>query len=55
MDKQVDIVEKHRTILVDWMAEVAVKFRLLTETFFLSINIVDRFLQFKVFAIERIF
>ncbi len=47
MEKQLEIVEKHRTILVDWMAEVAVKFKLLTETMFLSINMVDRFLQQK--------
>jgi len=53
MEKQVDLNAKYRTIMVDWMAEVVVKFGLLTETFFLSVNIIDRFLQHKAVARTR--
>jgi hypothetical protein len=47
MSEQVDITERMRAILVDWMVEVHVKFKLLTETIFLSVNLVDRFLAVK--------
>eukprot|EP00026_Physarum_polycephalum_P008177 Phypoly_transcript_08256.p1 GENE.Phypoly_transcript_08256~~Phypoly_transcript_08256.p1 ORF type:complete len:445 (+),score=82.88 Phypoly_transcript_08256:70-1404(+) len=47
MSDQVDITERMRAILVDWMVEVHVKFKLLTETMFLSVNLVDRFLAIK--------
>ena len=47
MSDQVDITERMRAILVDWMVEVHVKFKLLTETMFLSVNLVDRFLSIK--------
>lgn len=47
MSEQLDITERMRAILVDWMVEVHVKFKLLTETMFLSVNIVDRFLAIK--------
>eukprot|EP01113_Clastostelium_recurvatum_P002385 TRINITY_DN10993_c0_g1_i1.p1 TRINITY_DN10993_c0_g1~~TRINITY_DN10993_c0_g1_i1.p1 ORF type:complete len:432 (-),score=148.37 TRINITY_DN10993_c0_g1_i1:73-1368(-) len=47
MSKQTDINEKMRAILIDWMVEVNIKFKLLTETMFLSVNLVDRFLALK--------
>lgn len=50
MLQQYEITSKHRMILVDWMAEVTVKFRLLVETLFLAVNILDRFLQRKAVA-----
>ena len=42
---QDDINEKMRKILLDWLIDVHAKFNLLTETLFLSINIIDRFLS----------
>jgi len=54
MEKQIDMAEKHRTVLIDWMAEVCVKFKLLTETLFLSISILDRFLEVKAVAREKL-
>lgn len=54
MERQVDITDKHRMILIDWLAEVAVKFKLLTETMFLSVNIIDRFLQYKAVARQKL-
>lgn len=47
MSDQLDITERMRGILIDWMVEVHVKFKLLTETMFLSVNLVDRFLSIK--------
>jgi len=34
-----------RGILVDWVIEVHLRFRLLPETLFLTINIIDRYLE----------
>jgi len=32
-------------ILIDWLVEVHAKFKLRTETLYLTVNIIDRFLQ----------
>ena len=45
MSKQNDINEKMRMILIDWLTEVHLKFKLLPETLFLTINFIDRYLQ----------
>jgi hypothetical protein len=45
LKRQRDLNEKMREILVDWMQEVCLKFRLLTETYYLAVNLVDRFLS----------
>jgi len=45
MSKQNDINEKMRAILVDWLVDVHVKFKLLPETLFLTVNLIDRFLE----------
>lgn len=47
MKRQTDINEKMRAILVDWLIEVHLKFKLLTETLFLTINLIDRYLSKK--------
>jgi len=41
---QKDINEKMRGILIDWLVEVHLKFKLLPETLYLTINIIDRYL-----------
>jgi len=43
--KQTDINEKMRAILVDWLIEVHYKFKLMPETLFLTVNLIDRFLE----------
>ncbi|KAF3789689.1 Cyclin-B2-1 [Nymphaea thermarum] len=43
--RQPDINERMRAILVDWMIEVHSRFNLMDETLFLTVNILDRFLQ----------
>lgn len=40
-----DINEKMRGILVDWIIEVHLRFKLKAETLFLTINIIDRYLE----------
>ena len=45
MRKQPEITEKMRSILVDWLVEVHLKFKLVPETLYLTINIIDRFLS----------
>ncbi|XP_075483140.1 G2/mitotic-specific cyclin-2-like isoform X2 [Primulina tabacum] len=45
MTQQFDINEKMRSILVDWLIEVHHKFELRDETLFLTINLIDRFLE----------
>jgi cyclin B len=47
MASQPDINAKMRSILVDWLIEVHRKFELMPETFYLTLNIVDRFLSTK--------
>ncbi|KAJ6700166.1 G2/MITOTIC-SPECIFIC CYCLIN S13-6 [Salix purpurea] len=47
MEMQPEINEKMRAILVDWLIDVHQKFELSPETFYLTINIIDRFLSVK--------
>ena len=45
MDKQEDVNEKMRAILVDWLVEVHLKFKLVPESLYLTVNLIDRFLE----------
>uniref|UniRef100_F7B8E5 Cyclin A1 n=1 Tax=Ornithorhynchus anatinus TaxID=9258 RepID=F7B8E5_ORNAN len=45
MQKQPDITEAMRTILVDWLVEVGEEYKLRAETLYLAINYLDRFLS----------
>lgn len=47
MNRQQDINDKMRAILVDWLVEVHLKFKLMPETLFLTANLIDRFLEIK--------
>lgn len=44
-EMQTDIHEKMRAILVDWLVDVHYKFKLVPETLYLTINLIDRYLQ----------
>ena len=48
MTKQTDINEKMRKILVDWLLKVHSKFKLLPETLYLTVNIIDRYLSHEL-------
>jgi len=54
MDNQTELEWKMRGILVDWLLEVHTRFRLLPETLFLAVNIIDRFLSRKVVQLDRL-
>ena len=48
---QTDINDKMRAILIDWLVEVHLKFKLMPETLFLTVNLIDRFLSVR--AVSR--
>lgn len=50
---QLNINEKMRCILVDWLNDVFRKFKLEKHTFFLAVSIIDRYLQQVNFNIQR--
>lgn len=54
MANQNELEWKMRGILVDWLLEVHTRFRLLPETLFLAVNIIDRFLSRKVVQLDRL-
>jgi G2/mitotic-specific cyclin-B, other len=45
MTKQEDINEKMRSILIDWLVEVHLKFKLVPESLYLTVNLIDRYLE----------
>ena len=45
MEMQTHINERMRSILVDWLVEVHLKFKLVPETLYLTINLIDRYLE----------
>ncbi|XP_076892873.1 G2/mitotic-specific cyclin-2-like [Bidens hawaiensis] len=45
MSQQHDITGRMRAILVDWLIEVHYKFELMEETLYLTVNLIDRFLE----------
>ena len=49
MDKQLKLTEKIRSTLIDWLIQVNYHFKLLPETLFLTVNIIDRY-----FALNQI-
>ncbi|OBA20794.1 A/B/D/E cyclin [Metschnikowia bicuspidata var. bicuspidata NRRL YB-4993] len=52
--KQTQLKPKMRLILVDWLVEMHQRFRLLPETLFLAINIMDRFMSVEVVQIDKL-
>ena len=54
IDTQRDLAWKMRGILMDWLIQVHTRFRLLPETLFLAVNIVDRFLSARTVSLVRL-
>lgn len=54
MHAQTDINEKMRAILIDWLIDVHLKFKLDPETMNLTVNIIDRFLSAKHVARKKL-
>ena len=51
---QTDVNEKMRAILVDWLVDVHLKFKLLPETLFLTVNIIDRYLELNQISRQKL-
>jgi len=45
MEQQTHITERMRSILIDWIIEVHFQFKLKSESLFLTINLIDRYLE----------
>ena len=45
MERQKDVNRKMRAILIDRLVEVHLKFKLTVETLYLTVNLIDRFLE----------
>lgn len=43
--QQKEVTPKMRTVLIDWLNEVHLQFHLFTETYYLTVGIIDRYLQ----------
>jgi len=54
MDMQADLTPKMRMILMDWLIEVHMKYRLRSETLHLAINLIDRYLTKIPIARKRL-
>lgn len=47
MKLQPDVNDRMRGILVDWLIEVHLKFKLVPETLYLTVNLIDRYLEIE--------
>jgi len=54
LSNQVEVNEKMRAILVDWLVEVHHMFKLLPETLFLTVFIIDRYLEKSPVARDKL-
>ena len=54
MEMQKDLAWNMRGILTDWLIQVHSRFRLLPETLFLAVNIIDRFLSMRVVSLAKL-
>ena len=54
MEKQNKLNEKMRAILIDWLVEVHHKFKLVPETLYLTVNIIDRYLDIVEVARDKL-
>jgi hypothetical protein len=53
MNHQTEITWKHRRLLIDWMNQVHTQFQLKPESFYLSINTMDRFLSARNVSLSK--
>lgn len=54
MNNQVEIQWSMRSVLMDWLAQVHHNFVLPSETLFLCVNYVDRFLSYKIISLCKL-
>lgn len=46
--------QKMRAILIDWLVDVHLKFKLIPETLFLTVNLIDRYLSMETVSKEKL-
>lgn len=54
MDNQTEVQWSMRSVLMDWLVQVHLRFSLLPETLFLCVNYIDRFLSCKVVSLGKL-
>jgi hypothetical protein len=54
VDQQPDLTSNMRCVLVDWLVEVAEEYRLCSDTLFLTLNILDRYLSVRPVPREQL-
>ncbi|ETS64169.1 hypothetical protein PaG_01405 [Moesziomyces aphidis] len=54
MAQQKEINWEVRAILIDWLVDIHAKFRLLPETLYLAVNIIDRFLSRRTISLSKL-
>ena len=54
MDNQAEIQWSMRSVLMDWVVQVHLRFNLLPETLFLTVNYIDRFLSCKIVSLGKL-
>jgi hypothetical protein len=54
MISQVDINERMRAILIDWLVEVHLKFKLEKDTLYLTVHLIDRLLERKLVQRQKL-
>lgn len=54
MKVQTDVNERMRGILIDWLIEVHLKFKLVPETLYLTANLIDRYLEIEVVKRDKL-
>lgn len=54
MNHQSEINWEHRGILVDWILQVHNRFNLLSESLFLTVNLIDRFLSLRPISLNKL-
>lgn len=50
---QTEILPKMRAVLIDWLVEVHSQFKLLQETLYMTVYVIDKFLQTEGYSIKR--
>jgi len=51
---QKDVTSNMRGVLVDWLVEVAEEYKLLSDTLYLAVSYIDRFLSLKTVNKQRL-
>lgn len=54
MENQKELAWKMRGILMDWLIQVHSRFKLLPETLYLAVNLIDRFLSARVVSLAKL-